>query len=128
MPFYKVRKGYTWGVDKSPAGTIVELTEREAFGFGFKLEPVPDPNATAAEFRVSIPDPGAGDDSEIVISGALAPGEEWGDLPDGLIDALEDAGLFPEDLRAMDDTAILEVDGVGPSSLAKIRAIYPKAG
>lgn len=37
---YVVKAGHTFGVDSLPAGSEVELTEREASGFADLLEPV----------------------------------------------------------------------------------------
>lgn len=118
MAQYTVTKGHTWGVNKDPAGTIVEVDPEDAAGFvPWKLREVPG---------------GVQEDGVIMNDLVGDPVDEDGDdvpwegLSDRVIDILEAADIFPEDLSRMTDKEILDIDRVGPTFLKVIREAYPK--
>lgn len=131
MAKYRVARGHHWGTGdrKIMAEGIVELDPQDAAMFiPWKLIPVGDTEGPGTAVT-----PAAVDDTTVDPSvqpegpGASQEGpEEWGDLPDRLIDLLEASDVFPEDLRTMTDNQIMALEGVGPKYLGDIRAIYPK--
>lgn len=133
MPFYEVRKGYTWGIEKKPAGSLVFLSVEDAKGFEFKLTPVPDSaveerNRAEAKAREITDKIFRVNPVETVTEFEEVDGVEWAELPDGIIDSLEEAGIDPEAIPEMSDITLLAIEGIGPASLKKIRAAYPKKG
>lgn len=134
---YRVVKGHTWGIDRKPEGAIVELDESAAAMFvPWKLVPVEgaesveEPSvvvedAGEPEVPVAAPDGDLGEVSDNVAGDGW---DEWLDLPDRIIDLLEEADVGPEELSYMTDAEIEEIDGIGPKSREEIRGFYPYKG
>ena len=126
---YRVARGHTWGIDKLPEGSTVELEESEALGFvPWKLVP-----ATVGE----------GEEGKLVFTAGFAgdvedegdalievedeeDGEPWADLSTRTIDLLEANDIFPEDIPTMSDEELRKIPRLGLNTLEEIRARYPK--
>lgn len=143
---YKVRNGYHFGHGDTrvDGGGSVLLTEEEAAahvpvrlilvtenvkvhlddveGPGGAEADTVDPTPTAAPEGPTDVQEGA--DMEDYDIPAMA---EWEDMDDRVIDALESAGVNPEELATMTDEDLLSISGIGPKSLREIREHYPQA-
>lgn len=104
-----VKQGVKFGHDgRYLPGDIVELTDREAGGFLDKLTPVA---SIVPEY-----------DSTLVGGGEDEPGA----LSERIVAALEAADITPDMLPLLTDEEIIALDGIGQSSLEKIREQYPQ--
>ena len=125
---YRVKPGQTFGVraDYGP-GDIVELTEREATGLLDKLEPVEANAEQPGKKLVTTVAPEVDDQSEEQAeeSDDEPDDQRYLTLPGSVIVALQDGGYFEDDvIRGATDDELLALDGVGPGTLRKIRALY----
>ena len=106
-------------------GDIVELTEREATGLLDKLEPVEANAEQPAKKLVTTIAPDVGDQPEEPEADDEPDDQRYLTLPGSVIVALQDGGYFEDEvIKEATDDELLALDGVGPGTLRKIRALY----